>query len=259
MSADPYAEQRGGAVSEVGMAIRVDGDVLRGSAAVLPEMHVPGTDCLRTSILALWTDVLTGLFVTDVLAPRVPVTLDLSVDLPRPARGLNAVEGTSRILKAGRTVVVTEVEFTADGTADPVAVASATFMAAPDRSLMLPSLLDSLHVHHRGEKRLTAPFAERVGCARRGDGVAAIPRTPDIVNASNTINGGLISLVVEEAVLSGAPAGATLASLAMRYVRPARLGPAVGTAERLGSIARVVVRDEGADDRLVALATTRVF
>src|SRR5262245_6250706 len=98
-------------------------------------MHVPGTDCLRTSILATWTDILAGLLVAHVLSPRVPVTLDLDVQLFAPASGVGRVEGVARTLKAGRAVVVAEVALTGDGR--PLAIGTASFMASPDETLTI--------------------------------------------------------------------------------------------------------------------------
>jgi acyl-coenzyme A thioesterase PaaI-like protein len=115
--------------------------------------------------------------------------------------------------------------------------------------------------------RLEQPFADRAGCIRQEPGVARLVRSDDGLNSSNTINGGLIALVVEEAALSAAP-GTTLASLAMRYLRPARVGPLVATAmggqggcidDAEGTFSRVEVRDTGSDDRLTVTATTRTF
>jgi acyl dehydratase len=100
------------------------------------------------------------------------------------------------------------------------------------------------------------PLAERAGCERRGPGVAVLPRTDDGRNSSKTLNGGLIALAVEEAVLSLTP-GATLSSLAMRYLRPVRVGPAVATETMRAGVGQVEVRDTGSDDRLAVVATTR--
>src|SRR4051812_14911497 len=209
---EPYVDRSGlrppgRALLEIGLAVRLDNDVLRGRAEIVPEMYVPGTDCLRTSILAIWADILTGLYVTDVFAPRVPVTLELSLDLPQPAHSLTRIDGAARIIKSGRSVVSADVEFTAEGSSTPVAIGTASFMAAPDVSLELPSLLESVERYHRGEGRLTKPFAERVHCERQGPGVASVPRSDDTINASNTINGGLLALAVEEAVLSDSADG----------------------------------------------------
>src|SRR4051794_31448518 len=191
-------------------------------------MHVPGTDVLRVSVLSAWADMLTGLLTGTSVAPRVPVTLDLSIDLPAPVRGTPSIVGASRILKAGRSVVVLEVTFVEEGRTEPIAVGTAAFMPSPDTSLTLPALKDSPSLLDRPTDRLTAPFAERAGCERRDVGVAELPRREDALNASNTINGGLIALLVEEAALSSAPR-AVLSSPAPRHLRPARGRPPLAT------------------------------
>lgn len=257
MTVDSDQVDRSHVISELGLAVQLDGDGLRGNAVVVPEMHVPGTDVLRVSVLAAWADVLTGLLSGTALAPRVPVTLDLSIDLPRVLRGTPSVAGAARILKAGRSVVVLEVSFVEEEDRRPVALGTASFMPSPDTSLTLPALRDSPSILERSPDRLTAPFAERADCVRRGDGVAELPRREDALNASNTINGGLIALLMEESALSTAP-DSVLSSLALRYLRPARVGPLVATATRHGDVVVVAAHDTGADDRLVAAATARL-
>jgi acyl-coenzyme A thioesterase PaaI-like protein len=105
---------------------------------------------------------------------------------------------------------------------------------------------------------LEVPFAERAGCERTAAGVASIPLRPDGLNASGTLNGGLLALVVEEAALSAAP-GDTLSSLSMRYAQPVRVGPAVAMADVHDGLGDVVVRDVGREDRVAVIATTRTF
>lgn len=248
-------EQQTHIVGELGMAIEVVDGGLHGGAAVVPQMHVPGTRCLRTSILATWADLLCGLLAVDVIAPRVPVTVELAVDLYRAPVGCVRVEGVARTLKAGRSVVVTEVDFTTqDG--ERLAIGTASFMPAPDAGLRLPESSRTLSRNHDGGRRLTRPFAERAGCERRERGVAALSRSEDGLNSAKSINGGLIALAVEEAALSATDA-VGLSSLAMRYLRAARNGPVVATAATHGDLARVEVRDAGNDDRLAVVATTR--
>jgi acyl-coenzyme A thioesterase PaaI-like protein len=166
------------------------------------------------------------------------------------------VEGVGRPVKAGRAVFVAGVDFTADGR--PLATATASFMPVPDESLRLPDSALLLDRTRDKGMRLDQPFADRAGCVRQEPGVAMLVRSEDGLNSSNTINGGLIALVVEEAALSAAP-GTTVTSLAMRYLRPARVGPLVATATSHGGVARVDVRDSGSDDRLTVTATTRTF
>lgn len=67
---------------------------------------------------------------------------------------------------------------------------------------------------------------------------------------------GLIALVAGEAALSLTP-GATLSSMALRFLRPVRVGPAVATAQVRAGLGRVEVRDAGGDDRRAVIVTTR--
>lgn len=257
MSLDSDLDPRAHIVRELGMALRLVDEGLLGRADIQPQMCVPGTEIVRASVLATWTDVIAGLLVGQVITPRVPVTLELSVELYRPVERCRRVEATGRLLKSGRSVGVVRVDLAAeDGT--PIGIGTSSFMAAPDVTLSMPPLAESLRDNHQGQGRLTMPFADRAGCVRRAPGLAELPRAADGLNASNTINGGLIALAVEEAALSLAP-GATLSSLVLRYLRPARVGPVVARATAHGGLASVDVRDAGNDDRLAVAATTRTF
>jgi acyl-coenzyme A thioesterase PaaI-like protein len=243
-------------LQELGFTItRADGED-HGSAPVVPEMWVPGTSSLRTSILATWADVASGHLAIDVLAPRVPVTLALDVHVYAPPPADGSVHAVARGMKAGRSVVVVGVDFT-DGDGGPIAVGTASFMAAPDPDLTIPPEIARMEtIPSNGP--LKVPFAERAGCVRQEPGVAVLRRSDDGLNSSNTVQGGLVALAVEEAALSLTP-GAALASMAMHYLRPVRIGPAVATATVRAGVARVEVRDAGADDRLAVVATTRTF
>jgi acyl-coenzyme A thioesterase PaaI-like protein len=242
-------------LGELGFATRRAGADLHGTASITPEMYVPGTSHLRTSILATWADTLTGLLAAQVTAPRVPVTLELDVHLYRPAPATGTVHGIARTVKAGRSVFVAGVEFTSDG-GEPLGIANGSFMLAPDPGVTFPFSLD---VEMEAQEQLLAePLADRVGCERRGPGQAVLPRSEEGLNASGTVNGGLIALAAEEAVLSLVP-GDTLCSLALRYLQPARVGPVVAAASLREGLGRVELRDSGNDDRLTGMATARTF
>ncbi len=244
----------GHVVTELGLGVERVGDELHGSAPVVPEMHVPGTDVLRTSVLATWVDTVAGLLVVDVVRPRVPVTLELDVHLQAPPSGLGWVHLRGRVVKAGRTVVVPTVELL-DEDGRSFGFGAASFMVAPDPDLRMPEGV-GLEGRPPGASRLRQPLAERVGLEHRAPGVVALPRMDDGLNASNTVNGGLLALAVEDAALSLTP-GATLESLALRYLQPVRIGPAVAVADVRDGLGRVAVRDAGAGDRRAVLATTR--
>jgi acyl-coenzyme A thioesterase PaaI-like protein len=217
------------------------------------EMHVPGTGHVRTSILASWADVLCGYLAMDVLSPRVPVTLELDVHLFGPPPGRGSINGVGRVLKAGRTVFVGRVDFFGEDDS-AVGFAAASFMAAPDTTLTI-SREGPERPAPQG-KQLHEAFADRAGCQRREPGVAVLSSSDESLNASNTLNGGLIALAVEEAVLSLSP-GKVVTSLALRFLQPVRKGPAVARATMQRDLAQVEVHDAGNDDRLCVVATAR--
>jgi acyl-coenzyme A thioesterase PaaI-like protein len=252
-------------VHELGFSIVPEGEGLRGQASVSPHMFVPGTDVLRTSILATWTDLICGLPVVDVFLPRVPTTLSLEVQVleqrPAPAE----VIGRSRLVKVGRSVVVVHVDFT-DGAGQRIALGSASFMAVPDPTVLMPQEHRDIAARPFSTARLSVPFAERAGCRRESPGVAVLPRKEDGLNSAKTVNGGLIALAIEEAVLSTSDPDRpprTLASMSMHYLRAVRRGPAVAVADvtgsAAGSIGTVEVRDAGGEHRLAVHAVTRLF
>jgi acyl-coenzyme A thioesterase PaaI-like protein len=131
-----------------------------------------------------------------------------------------------------------------------------TFMAAPGVSRTIPPRARLFDQPER-EPTLALPLADRAGCERERPGTAVLPQTEDGLNGAGTMHGGLLALAVEEAVLSLAP-GETLSALALRYLAPVRVGPAVARATLQGGIGRVEVRDGGREDRLAVMASARL-
>jgi len=242
-------------LSELGFGVRRSGDGLEGWAPLIPEMHAPGTQSLRTSILAVWADMLAGLLAAKNMDGRVPVTLELDIHLYRPAPGRGVVRALGRPVKKGRTVFVASVEFL-DDEDEPFAFGSASFMAVPDPDLRMPDTLS--WELPPPMQTLSMPLAERARCRRIEPGMVELPRSEDGLNSSNTVNGGLIALAVEEAALSQSP-HKTLCVLDVRYLQPVRSGPVRARAHTRAGLSQVEVRDSGSHDRLAALATTRVF
>jgi acyl-coenzyme A thioesterase PaaI-like protein len=242
---------------DLGFGVVPEGDEMHGSARVVPEMHVPETAALRTSILAAWVDVACGHLAIGLFDPGVPVTLDLDVHLHRPPVGVEEVRMRARVQKSGRSVSMLRVAI--DDGSDLLGFGHATFMAAPNPSLRMPTIVQDEGLLRPHPPRLEVTYAERAACERAGPGTATIPIRPDGLNAAGTLNGGLLALVVEEAALSVAPAGSVLSSMTMRYAQPVRVGPAVAQAEVHDDLADVTVRDTGRDDRLAVIATTRAF
>jgi acyl-coenzyme A thioesterase PaaI-like protein len=241
---------------DLGWVTARSGEELYGSAPIVDEMEVPGTGHLRTSILATWADTLAGLLAVDAISPRVPVTLELDIHLFGPAPGSGVVHGVGRIVKSGRSVIVAGVDFT-DQDGEPIGFGAGSFMAAPDERMVFTSPTSVDQAVPDGS-RLSVPFAEHAGCERQSPGVAVLARSEVVFNASETVSGGLIALAVEEAALSLSP-GSTLASLALRYLQPLRIGPAIAEAGVREGLGRIEVRDGGNDGRLCVVATSRTF
>jgi acyl-coenzyme A thioesterase PaaI-like protein len=242
-------------LAELGFTSRDVGGELHGTGAITPPMYVPGTSLLRTSILAVWADMVGGMLTGRVIAPRVPVTLELDVHLYRPPPSAGRLRAVGRIARTGRSVTVIEVDFI-DEHGEMLGFGGASFMAAPDASRTLPSRV-SVDRPPR-EPTLTMPLADRAGCKREQPGTAVLPRTEDGLNGVGTVHGGLLALAAEEAVLSLVP-GQTLSSLGLRYLQPVAVGPAVATATISAGLGRVELRDCGREDRLAVTATARTF
>ncbi len=89
--------------------------------------------------------------------------------------------------------------------------------------------------------------------------MASLPKARDVLNQTGAINGGILAVPIEEAVLSGEPEGASMSSLVIRYLRSVRQGPAVARATLEHDLGKVEVFDGNDEDRLAIVATTRVF
>jgi acyl-coenzyme A thioesterase PaaI-like protein len=246
-------------MGDLGFGVSGTADEMRGSGTVIPEMWVPGTDILRLSILAAWADIVAGYIAIGLFDPGVPVTLDLDVHLHRPPRGIEEVVMVATVQKSGRSVSVLSIDMSGDG--ETIGFGHATFMASPNPELRMPTVVRDEGLVRVHPPNLQVPYAERARCERLGAGLAAIPMCPDGLNASGTLNGGLLALVVEEAALSAESVDTerSLASLSMRYVQPVRVGPAIAQADVWAGLANIVVRDEGRDNRLAVIASTRLF
>ena len=163
-----------------------------------------------------------------------------------------------RVQKSGRSVSVLSIDI-ADGDERPLGFAHATFMAAPNPSLRMPTIVRDeglLRPHPptpRGAVRraggLRSPRRRAWRRSRSGP-TASTPRAPSTAGSSRS------SSRRRRCRRNPAP---RLSSLSMRYAQPVRVGPAVGAADVRDGLGNVVVRDAGRDDRLAVIATTRTF
>ncbi|CAO5188221.1 Thioesterase [Frankia sp. AiPs1] len=243
-------------IGELDLSVEEVGAELHGTMPAVPELAVPGTPWLRTSALACLADVVLGLLAVRGIEPRIPVTLSLDVHLFREIPVGATVRGVGRAVKSGQTVAVSAIDFL-DEDGRLLGVGGSVFVPAPDPTLRMPGLRWALDSLRRRYGPLPEPFADRLRCEQTEPGTASMPLRPEVSNAAGTLNGGLVPVIIEEAVRSLTP-GATLSSLGMQYLRPVRRGPAVARATSHGEVGTVQVHDS-ATDALAIVATTRIF
>jgi acyl-coenzyme A thioesterase PaaI-like protein len=237
-------------VNDLGGWYRLEHERCVGGFEVTPEMLGPD-GCVRPSILATEADLLGGALSNRASAPRVPLTVDLTVHRIVPA-GTGVLSMVGRLLKVGRRTTVAEVLISA-GDERPLSVSHATFMPSPDPRDSQAFAGD----RDGGGPSLTQPFIVQLGVRMVAPGVAEIDRTAYTMQPTGTIQGGAIAAVAE--VAAETASGAAVADLEVRYLSAVRVGPARATAEVVGARrVRVEVRDRGNADRLATLVLATV-
>ncbi|HET7652933.1 MAG TPA: hypothetical protein VFK42_07835 [Acidimicrobiales bacterium] len=239
-------------IAEIGY--RQGGDLSVAKGIVVPELCVPETDVVLTSVLLTWADILAGPLATQSTLPRVCMTNDLTVRLlGRPPAG--DVDMRAAVLKSGRTTTFTETWLCPAGDDAPFAVAHGTFVASPRPQDVID--LETL-AGNRGTRTLESPLPDRLGVRVVEPGVAEVARRDDLLNPADTLQGGVVALLAEIATLSLAGGAVIARELDVRYLRATRVGPARATARAIGpDLVDVRVVDAGADDRLSAVAVVR--
>jgi acyl-coenzyme A thioesterase PaaI-like protein len=241
---------KGSILAELGLHTRIEPGFVGGDAIVVDELCGPA-GVVRTSVLGTWADILAGAVACEAIDPRIPLTLDLEVQVLRPLRSGAQVAITSSAVKVGRTVILTETRFHEEGSGEPAALAFLSFIASPDPTHVWPG--DRPKFQEFARTPLEQPLAERFGTRVVEPGVVEVPHRPDGLNMSGAIQGGLAALGIEEAALSTADGPAYLDSFVVRYLRPS-LAAARAEAQRYGD--RAVVRLVDAETgRLGASAT----
>ncbi|CAO5249659.1 PaaI family thioesterase [Frankia sp. AgKG'84/4] len=240
-------------ILELGLSGELGEEAAFGRAEVVPEMCGPGGSALRTSILATWADLLTGSLAVVLMGPRIPITLDLQVEVVEPAEPGDEISLEGTVLKRGRSVLVCETRVRRAG-GSLLAVVHTTFMLSPDPRHVFPD--GYLPGIPESKGRLPVPFAERVGCVVGVPGTAEVAHQSGGTNAAGAIQGGLVALVAEEAAFSLFDEPRFHQAMVIRYLRPFTVGPARAVAERHGETCLVRLTDEGAR-KLGAVATLR--
>lgn len=240
----------------------------QGSVTVTPHMCVEGSGWPLVSLPLTFADVMIGRLASQRTFPRISVTSDLNLRMLGPLPADGKLDIRAAVVKSGRSISVGETEFRAGADGSLVARSLGTFQASPRPGDEAPEGFARPGGFHRTAEPLAEPFTDRVGLEILEAGLARISLREDLLNATQSLQGGMVALLGEVASATGATAavGALQAvdHLDVRYLAAARVGPFVARAEIEAVEAgrarvRTEIRDPGRDDRLCAivLATTR--
>ncbi len=243
---------------DLGLAVTHDGP---GTAGAVSRLHPGLADPegrVLVGVAATVCDVVAGGLAARAAAPGWIATSDLHValvDAPVPHREVRA---TARVLRAGRSTVVVEVDLHVGGS--PLGSASAAF-AVLERRAHNPEIPVAGTTHWElGPAASEAPVLARAGI--RPDpvtGGTSLTVGPYVRNSLGAVQGGALALLVEAAARNQDPAAPLRATeIHLTYLALARAGPlsARVVAEEPATGTRTVeVRDVGAEGRLTTLAT----
>jgi acyl-coenzyme A thioesterase PaaI-like protein len=216
-------------------------------------------------------DVVAGRLAALSTAPRLAVTVDLRwVELREPPSG--RIIAVARLLKAGRTTIVTEVTFQAvdpdEPHQGPFAMAVATFVASARPVDVLPTVpAERIPIAGNGFPTLEMAVLERIGLRELDGGSTETPLTHQNVNSGGALQGGAVTLVAEGTAAAAATAVSgrrcRVVDMDVRYLSALREGPVIGvpvplaTTNEGSTLWRVTLSDAGRPDRPGALAMAR--
>jgi uncharacterized protein (TIGR00369 family) len=242
----------------------------RASRAWLPIVDELCTDHggARAGALATLVDVIGGGLAAAAAAPDWIATADLTVHLVRSAGPGSVVEANARVLRAGRTTVVIEVDLS-DETGRAIGAATMSFAVLPrrDHNPDISSVRNdgpsSMAVESSG---LRAPFLDAlgVGVLDAAAGLIEVPVTDWSRNSMGALQGGLVATIADasaELALRAASGQPLIVSdLQVSFLGFGRIGPVRARAEVLQATtefgsARVEIVDAGADARLMTLVS----
>ncbi len=259
-SADLHADERAHFMATMGFECHIEREVGLGQVTVGSYLR-SAPNWPSTAVLLTFADVLIGVLASHQTAPRISVTSNLAVHIVGPLPPDGALSMRGELSKVGRSMTVGETEMRASDSGDLVATAIGTFLASP-RPQDVTRISHDRFQPAGGAEPNADTLAEHVGLRVIEAGLTEIPLRPDLTNATESLQGGLVALLGETAAQTAASAAtgamSVVESLDVYYLAAARVGPFRAAAELLcDDLVRVEIRDPGRDDRMVAIATAR--
>ncbi len=235
------------------------------------------TGLAHPGALATLVDAVGGGLAATAARPDWIATADLTLHLiPRP--GISRVEAAGRVVRAGRTTVVLEVDLTTDrGVA--LGMATMTFAILPRRD-------GNPVIDADGARRRTTMAREGSGFTQTleaatglqvvdaATGSVQLPLTDYVRNTLGAVQGGMMAMTAavaaeqalgvaaEQALGTAAGVHLDIVDLQVTYLALAKVGPVASTATILdlqprSGTALVELTDAGSDDRVTTVARAR--
>ncbi|GEM_PF-387067 len=247
----------------------------------VPDHLVEADGRLGTGLLAALVDNVGGMATGLAVLPDWIVTTNLTLRRPVPPLDLDGGSGgegplsiEAGVLRRGRSTVVSEVAITGpDGSTVATALMTSSILTPeqgpppvprPLRRRPVPIIDDPLY--------RSAPevfFALEPG---RRPGEMETDAPPRLRNPWGIVHGGALAVIVDAAARAAVahptgidtdPGALRVTDVVLHYLSPGRVGPVVARAELVGQrgddhLVRVIVRDRGADDRVLVLSALTV-
>jgi acyl-coenzyme A thioesterase PaaI-like protein len=167
------------------------------------------------------------------------------------------------VLRAGRNAVVTSVSIRDSGAEDRLVADGALTSAilVPDGGPPVydrPLRLDAPTL----DPSVTPKLADFLGTRAVADGTLAVDVTEQLRNPWGILHGGATAALVDLAARH-ATGGRATTDAVLHFLAPGRVGPVTASVTTVGTradgtLVRAEVRDQGADDRLMAVAVATV-
>ena len=221
-------------------------------------------------VIAYLVDSAVGMAAGFAALPQWVVTADIDLHLVGQAT-VGPLRADSRVVRAGTRQVLADCTVYDEGSGAVVATATANHsVLSPERAApMSVPPPDQIFRHAPSGPQATSggpsgqprpPLLERYGVrpVPGVEGAAELDITGPARNPWGILHGSLFALVVEAALASARPGG-RIDDLIVRFVAPARVGPARAQAISAGgNLWRIDVRDVGNDDRVCGTSFARV-
>ncbi|HUP73771.1 MAG TPA: hotdog domain-containing protein [Acidimicrobiales bacterium] len=255
-----------------GLAARRASDETMSTWIELRPDLVDASGAALVGVIAYLVDSAVGMAAGFAALPQWVVTADMDLHLVARAM-VGPLRADSRVVRAGTRQVLADCTVYDEGSGVTVASATANHsVLSPERAApMSVPPPDQIFRHApagsgpqgpsgplSGKPRV--PLLERYGIRPVADlpAAAELDITGPARNPWGILHGSLFALVVEAEVASVRP-GARIDDLIVRFVAPARVGPARAQATHVGgNLWRVDVRDVGNDNRVCCTSLARV-